>query len=82
MSGRSRNDLVDRIRESATAVSHRTEIRPRVAVILGTGLGGLADELEAVSRKGSLQQDLVCFCRQSCLSNSMQCCFTNGDRSI
>jgi purine-nucleoside phosphorylase len=49
MSGRSRNDLVDRIRESATAVSHRTEIRPRVAVILGTGLGGLADEIEAES---------------------------------
>ncbi len=49
MSGRGRDDLVDRIRESAKAVNRHTEIRPRVAVILGTGLGGLADELEAES---------------------------------
>lgn len=49
MSGRSRDDLVGRIRESAEAVSTRTQIRPRVAVILGTGLGGLADEVETES---------------------------------
>jgi len=49
MSGRSRDDLVDRIRESAEAVSTRTQILPRVAVILGTGLGGLADEVETES---------------------------------
>jgi len=49
MSGRSRDDLVDRIRESAEAVSTCTQILPRVAVILGTGLGGLADEVETES---------------------------------
>jgi purine-nucleoside phosphorylase len=49
MVGPSGEDLVRRIRESAEAVRSHTEIRPRVAVILGTGLGGLADEIEAES---------------------------------
>lgn len=49
MVGPSGEDLVARIRESGEAVRSRTRIRPRVAVILGTGLGALADEIEAES---------------------------------
>ncbi len=49
MVGPSGEDLVARIRESGEAVRSRTRVRPRVAVILGTGLGALADEIEAES---------------------------------
>ncbi|MGD8698153.1 MAG: purine-nucleoside phosphorylase [Gemmatimonadales bacterium] len=49
MVGPSREDLIGRIRESAEAVRSRTEVRPRVAVILGTGLGGLANEIQSES---------------------------------
>lgn len=43
MSGRSE---MDRIREAALAVQSRGGAAPRVGIILGTGLGGLADAIE------------------------------------
>jgi purine-nucleoside phosphorylase len=39
-------DLYDRIQRAAAVVRGRTALRPDVAVILGTGLGGLAKEIE------------------------------------
>jgi purine-nucleoside phosphorylase len=41
--------LFDRIQQAAAAVRGRTAFSPEVAVILGTGLGGLAKEIEAES---------------------------------
>jgi purine-nucleoside phosphorylase len=38
--------LFDRIQEAATVVRRRTRLRPDVAIVLGTGLGGLAAETE------------------------------------
>jgi purine-nucleoside phosphorylase len=40
-------DLVGRIRAACDAIRSRTRVRPRLAVILGTGLGELAAEIEA-----------------------------------
>ena len=40
-------DLVRRIRAASRAIRTRSKLKPRVAVILGTGLGALADEIEA-----------------------------------
>jgi purine-nucleoside phosphorylase len=40
-------DLYDRIQRAAAVVRGRTALRPEVAVILGTGLGGLAKEIQA-----------------------------------
>ncbi|MGD2152607.1 MAG: purine-nucleoside phosphorylase [Gemmatimonadales bacterium] len=40
-------DLVRRIRAASQAIRTRSELRPHVAVILGTGLGALADEIGA-----------------------------------
>jgi purine-nucleoside phosphorylase len=36
----------DEIQEAAAAVRERTKLKPRFAIVLGTGLGGLADEIE------------------------------------
>jgi purine-nucleoside phosphorylase len=38
--------LFDRIQEAADVVRRRTVLRPDVAIVLGTGLGGLAAEIE------------------------------------
>ena len=38
-------ELFDRIQESATFLRRRTDLRPSVAVILGSGLGALTDDL-------------------------------------
>jgi purine-nucleoside phosphorylase len=38
--------LFDRIQEATGAVRRRTKLRPDVAIVLGTGLGGLAAEIE------------------------------------
>src|SRR5262249_20374489 len=40
-------ELYDQIQEAAAAVRARWAGRPRVGIILGTGLGGLAEEVEA-----------------------------------
>jgi len=40
------NDLYDRIQESVRAIRGQVEMRPQVAIILGTGLGALAREIE------------------------------------
>jgi purine-nucleoside phosphorylase len=37
--------LADRLREAATHVGSRTKLRPQVAVVLGSGLGGFAQSL-------------------------------------
>ena len=37
--------IVDNIREAATYVGSKTKLRPTVAVVLGSGLGGFADAL-------------------------------------
>jgi hypothetical protein len=42
----SANDLVRRVRASSEAIRARTQIKPSLAIILGTGLGALADEIE------------------------------------
>ncbi len=42
-------DLVGRIGAAVDTIKERTEVRPRVAIVLGTGLGGLAEEIEAES---------------------------------
>ncbi|MFZ5623010.1 MAG: purine-nucleoside phosphorylase [Gemmatimonadota bacterium] len=39
------NTLYDRVHEAAAFIRGRTALRPRVALILGTGLGGLATEI-------------------------------------
>ena len=39
--------LVQRIRTASQAIKARSEFEPRLAIILGTGLGGLADEIDA-----------------------------------
>lgn len=39
--------LLERIRSAADAVRERTEVVPGVGIILGTGLGALAEEIEA-----------------------------------
>lgn len=38
--------LFDRIQEASGVVHQRTSLRPDVAIVLGTGLGGLADEIK------------------------------------
>ena len=38
--------LFDRIQDAAGVVHRRTRLRPDVAIVLGTGLGGLASEIE------------------------------------
>lgn len=40
-------DLYDRVQEAAAVVRQRNSVAPEVAIILGTGLGGLAKEIEA-----------------------------------
>lgn len=40
-------ELYDRIQEAAAAVRQRTDLSPRVALILGSGLGELADAVQA-----------------------------------
>jgi purine-nucleoside phosphorylase len=42
-------DLYDRIQRAAAVVRGRAALRPDVAIILGTGLGGLAKEIQAES---------------------------------
>lgn len=39
-------DLVQRIRAASQAIRARSKLKPRVAVILGTGLGALAEEID------------------------------------
>lgn len=41
------DDLVERIRSSASAIRKRSGLRPHVALILGTGLGALAEEIDS-----------------------------------
>jgi purine-nucleoside phosphorylase len=38
--------LFDRVERAASVVRQHTEVRPEVGIILGTGLGGLADEIQ------------------------------------
>jgi purine-nucleoside phosphorylase len=38
--------LFDRIQDAVAVVHRRTRLRPEVAIVLGTGLGGLASEIE------------------------------------
>jgi len=40
-------DLYDRVQEAAAVVRQRSSVAPEVAIILGTGLGGLVKEIEA-----------------------------------
>ncbi|MCD5390383.1 purine-nucleoside phosphorylase [candidate division NPL-UPA2 bacterium] len=40
-------DLKGRIKEAVSFIKSRSKVRPRIAIILGTGLGALADEIEA-----------------------------------
>lgn len=39
-------ELQEKIREAADYILNKTEIRPEIALILGSGLGSLADEIE------------------------------------
>jgi purine-nucleoside phosphorylase len=38
--------LFDRVQEAVALVTRQSRIRPEIAIVLGTGLGGLADEIE------------------------------------
>lgn len=40
---------IERIRAASDAVRARAKVKPRIAIILGTGLGGLTSEIEAES---------------------------------
>src|SRR4051812_46724964 len=40
-------ELYDKIQEAKAAIQARWQGRPRVGIILGTGLGGLAEDIEA-----------------------------------
>lgn len=42
----SQSDLYDRIQEAAAAIRQKSSLVPEVAIILGTGLGGLVKEIE------------------------------------
>ena len=42
----SASDVMERLRAAERAVRARSDLRPRVAIILGTGLGALAEEIE------------------------------------
>ncbi len=46
MSHRSAGSLVERLRESVDAVRERTELEPAVGLVLGTGLGGVAERID------------------------------------
>lgn len=46
MEGVIKMDLYSKIREAANYILDKTEIRPEIALILGSGLGALADEIE------------------------------------
>jgi purine-nucleoside phosphorylase len=46
MTGAGVPDLLQRIRAASDAITSRSRIQPRVAIILGTGLGALADEID------------------------------------
>ncbi len=51
MSGdRGETDLYERVREAAAAIRERTRLRPRFGVVLGSGLGGFAREIEHGTR--------------------------------
>ncbi|HEY3927247.1 MAG TPA: purine-nucleoside phosphorylase [Candidatus Koribacter sp.] len=41
-----REQLVSRIKAAARAIAERTQLNPRIAVVLGSGLGDFADELD------------------------------------
>lgn len=43
----SQSELYDRIQEAAAAIRQKSSLVPEVAIILGTGLGGLVKEIEA-----------------------------------
>ncbi len=38
-------DLLSRVGEAVAAIGARTDVEPRVGIVLGTGLGGLAEEI-------------------------------------
>jgi purine-nucleoside phosphorylase len=42
-------ELYDQIQEAVVAIRQRTDFKPRTGIILGTGLGNLADAVEAVA---------------------------------
>ena len=42
-------ELYDQIQEAAAAIRQRTDFKPRTGIILGTGLGNLADEVAVVA---------------------------------
>jgi purine-nucleoside phosphorylase len=41
--------LFDRVQQAVTAVNRRSTLRPEIAIVLGTGLGGLAAEIDVVA---------------------------------
>lgn len=38
--------LTERVKETVNYIQEKTQLRPRIAVILGSGLGAFAEELE------------------------------------
>ena len=46
MGSGSTKELVARIRAASESIRNRTRVKPRIAIILGTGLGALAEEIE------------------------------------
>lgn len=63
-------DLFDQIEEAKQAIQKRWSNRPRVGIILGTGLGGLAEDIEADAKIP--YEDIPHFPRSTVVSHTGQ----------
>ena len=42
-------DQFVKVKESVAFLKNKTEIQPQIGIVLGTGLGGLADKIQAAT---------------------------------
>ena len=43
-------DIIARLNETLTAIRARTKVAPKIGVVLGSGLGGFADDLKNLEK--------------------------------